>query len=130
MELGDNRDLYNRISYDVRLVAHRVGIQMGAKWSQIPPEDLLKVFHGSKQLQPYLRRFENNWATADLLQQFLHNKRRRNRRSDEETGNGNHEVDGDVEMGDLFTMQDLEDDRDDDNHGEGPSGSGAGAAAV
>ncbi|KIJ59353.1 hypothetical protein HYDPIDRAFT_33293 [Hydnomerulius pinastri MD-312] len=41
-----------------------------------PPRDLGNIFEVAKQQNPYLERFRNNWATSEIVKQFLRNRRK------------------------------------------------------
>lgn len=125
MGLANNRVRYNQMKFDVRRATHSVGIRLGSRWSEIKPDDLLKVYQWMRKQHPYLRRFERNWATSDLLQQYLHYKRRKPRKpSDSDKENGG-EANEDYDMEDLDDNMDL--DFDGPDRDEGSSGAGAGA---
>ena len=70
----------------------------------------------ARSRQPYLRRFVNDWATEDMVKQYLRNRRAYARR---------HGFDKAADDDNEVPMQADEEDEGeemDDNHGEGPSG--------
>ncbi|EKM52731.1 uncharacterized protein PHACADRAFT_31198 [Phanerochaete carnosa HHB-10118-sp] len=63
---------YNVILATIHRCAHAASINLKGGYKHIKPEDLAKVFALSKRLQPYFTRFKNDWATAEILKQYMH----------------------------------------------------------
>lgn len=113
-------DCFAHTQRTVRRVALEAGIDLLKLWHELSPEDLLKVYAGVRMfscipIQPlmcsgqsrakckYLARFENDWATADILRQYMQNQRKQERRKAVTTPNdddaGEQELDLDELMG-------------------------------
>lgn len=78
-------------------------------------------------MQPYLARFENDWATAAIVKQYIRNRRKYIRKPSKETGKSSNKVghidDFDEEGGDREGDDGKggDDDGEDDDDGEANS---------
>ncbi|KAI0785438.1 hypothetical protein BC629DRAFT_519160 [Irpex lacteus] len=71
---------YNMILATVRELAHAARLDLSCPYRRVTPENLNKIFSSARKLHPYLTRFENDWATAEILKQYLSSARRYGRR--------------------------------------------------
>ncbi|KAI0698806.1 hypothetical protein C8Q76DRAFT_246814 [Earliella scabrosa] len=76
MGLADNKPMYNRILSDVRrlVIKSKVNPQLG-----IRRQDTLQIGaiqELARDKHPYLGRFENDWATSQIIIQYLANRRK------------------------------------------------------
>ncbi|KAI6023242.1 hypothetical protein PISMIDRAFT_16427 [Pisolithus microcarpus 441] len=69
MHLEDDKDLYLSILQTIRDLTTQVNLDIKKDYHSQPHEKIGKLFH-----VPHLAKFENDWATAEILKQFLHNK--------------------------------------------------------
>ncbi|KAJ7831277.1 hypothetical protein B0H13DRAFT_1915499 [Mycena leptocephala] len=57
---------------DLALDAH---IDWKVPWKQIPVDQKASLFEVARTRHPYLAKFENDWATEELVEQFIKNRR-------------------------------------------------------
>lgn len=76
MGLEDDKDTYNAIMDTVHKVAAEATINLNSKWAQVSAEKLGQVYARVRQRHPCMVNYENDWATAALLQQYLSNSRK------------------------------------------------------
>ncbi|KAH9947318.1 hypothetical protein B0H21DRAFT_891428 [Amylocystis lapponica] len=81
MRLADDKPKYNAIMSGVRGLAWRSKLDFSKEFREQPAEELGYVFKVARKHFKYLRRFENDWATADLIAQTMRNKRKAARRN-------------------------------------------------
>ncbi|TBU31205.1 hypothetical protein BD311DRAFT_752850 [Dichomitus squalens] len=128
MGLLDNIARYRSIQRTVRDLIGRAGLDYHSIWRQQPKAVIGKVYRVARGRQPYLRRFVNDWATEEMVKQYLRNRRAYARRqgfADENNVEVPMQVDDDdgVPMDGVDGQGEDNDEEMDDNHGEGPSGS-------
>ena len=82
----------------MRELAHAARLDLSRPYRNVRAEDLTKIFSSvrgmfvflllsqlslsiqARKIHPYLSRFENDWATAEILKQYLSSVRRYGRR--------------------------------------------------
>ncbi|CDO71845.1 hypothetical protein BN946_scf184939.g69 [Trametes cinnabarina] len=76
MKLSDNKILYLACLMTVRdlCLAGRLDWKKGIR--EQSPTALGALYEVAREEQPYLKRFENDWATAQILIQFMANRRK------------------------------------------------------
>ncbi|KAG1730525.1 uncharacterized protein EDB91DRAFT_1085400 [Suillus paluster] len=89
MGLEDDRNQYISIQGDVHLLCARVGLDFSTKYVHQPAEILSKIFKLARREHPYLKRFQNDWATAEITKQYLQNKRKQSNRKRKARDEGN-----------------------------------------
>ncbi|KIJ63234.1 hypothetical protein HYDPIDRAFT_188453 [Hydnomerulius pinastri MD-312] len=76
MRLEDNKSEYLAIIATVHYLCPRVGLDYDVRFVDQPPASLGKLFRLARRSHPHLELFQNDWATAALVKQFLQNKRK------------------------------------------------------
>ncbi|KAF9554951.1 hypothetical protein CPC08DRAFT_821352 [Agrocybe pediades] len=78
MGLEGNRELYRTVKRVVRDSAIRSNIDFAQDYRNLPPERVAVIFRAVRSGSPYMdpKRFPNDWATAEILKQYLKNYRR------------------------------------------------------
>ncbi|KAI6014250.1 hypothetical protein PISMIDRAFT_17666 [Pisolithus microcarpus 441] len=83
MHLEDNKDLYLSILQTIWDLMTQVNLDIKKDYCLQPHEKIGKLF-----CVPHLAKFENDWATAEILKQFLHNKCKPKKRARESSSPG------------------------------------------
>ncbi|KIM60587.1 hypothetical protein SCLCIDRAFT_1183162 [Scleroderma citrinum Foug A] len=104
MELQDKRQTYLNIQRTVRALCHEGGLDLQRTYHQQSTCDLANIFEVAKKRHPYLNCFRNNWATMELVKQYLANRRKHTRmleqllasEVDDPTGSGGEDPTGDA----------------------------------
>ncbi|KAG1898840.1 uncharacterized protein F5891DRAFT_1190322 [Suillus fuscotomentosus] len=89
MGLEDARNQYISIQGDVHLLCAQVGLDFRTKYVHQPAEVLSKIFKLARREHPYLKQFQNDWATAEITKQYLQNKRKQSNHKRKAQGEGN-----------------------------------------
>lgn len=76
VDTEDDQKKYCGIQRTVHDVSLHAGISFNRSYRDQPSEIIAKIFKACRQAWPELARYENNWATAALLQQFITNRRK------------------------------------------------------
>lgn len=76
MGLTHDKPKYARCLRIVRDVALASRINWQKDYSHQDPLVLGRLFRAAQEKEPYLARFEASWATADMLKQFMRNRRK------------------------------------------------------
>ncbi|KAJ7612765.1 hypothetical protein FB45DRAFT_874968 [Roridomyces roridus] len=66
---------YNTIADTIRRLAQQADLPFNFTWKGQPLDKISIIYKAAAEKIPYLQRFENHWATKDLLQQYLKNRR-------------------------------------------------------
>ncbi|KAJ7606898.1 hypothetical protein FB45DRAFT_1040842 [Roridomyces roridus] len=66
---------YNTIADTIRRLAQQADLPFDLTWKGQPLDKISIIYKAAAEKIPYLQRFENHWATKDLLQQYLKNRR-------------------------------------------------------
>ncbi|KAF7972874.1 hypothetical protein HWV62_16656 [Athelia sp. TMB] len=75
-KMGDkNYDQYKAIQRYLHVLVFNARIDAELGWKQIPARDKATLFEVARDRIPFLARFEGDWATEDLVKQFLKNRR-------------------------------------------------------
>ncbi|KAI0821128.1 hypothetical protein BC629DRAFT_1435036 [Irpex lacteus] len=77
---SENQRRYNMILATVRELAHAARLDLSCPYRHVSPENLNKIFSMARKIHPYLSQFENDWATAEILKQYLSSVHRYGRR--------------------------------------------------
>ncbi|KZV97567.1 hypothetical protein EXIGLDRAFT_703214 [Exidia glandulosa HHB12029] len=87
MKLTGQKEVYKRIQRTVRRCVDRAGLDETKGIRRQDTVKLANIFKASRELQPYLRKFVNDWATIEFVKMLLRNRRqhaaRRARKSPE-----------------------------------------------
>ncbi|KAJ7733999.1 hypothetical protein DFH07DRAFT_967754 [Mycena maculata] len=70
-----NRDKYKSIQRGVKDFVIRGGVNWEKPWAETSSETKSKVYAVARELHPILRRFHNDWATEELIKQYIKNRR-------------------------------------------------------
>ncbi|KAF7347088.1 hypothetical protein MVEN_01462800 [Mycena venus] len=65
---------YKGIQRSLRDLTHQGGVNWEKQWSDISAEVKGKIF-AARERHPILARFHNDWATEDIIKQYIKNKR-------------------------------------------------------
>ncbi|KAJ7256047.1 hypothetical protein C8J57DRAFT_1721612 [Mycena rebaudengoi] len=79
MGLGTNRaddEQYKALMRNIRDLTLQARINWEEPWSQTPAGVKAQLFAVARERHPYLARFTNDWATEEIVKQFIKNKRR------------------------------------------------------
>ncbi|KIM59028.1 hypothetical protein SCLCIDRAFT_78527, partial [Scleroderma citrinum Foug A] len=80
MELQDDKLSYLAIQvcneHTVRDLCHAARLDWNRTYHEQPTRDLCNLFDVAKKEHPYLAWFHNNWATGELVKQYLRNRRK------------------------------------------------------
>ncbi|KIJ60002.1 hypothetical protein HYDPIDRAFT_170545 [Hydnomerulius pinastri MD-312] len=119
------------LGYDIQASVHhlcsRVGLDFNVKFVDQPPAALGKLFRLARHSHPELERFQNDWATAALVRQYLQNKRKqenKKRKAEAEPRNRGNK------RSRFDDYDDDEEDNEDEDEEETRRGSGRSAAAA
>ncbi|KIM34942.1 hypothetical protein M413DRAFT_32896 [Hebeloma cylindrosporum] len=133
-DTDEHKKLYRAITRSVRDSIIKRSIDLSLDFRKVDPDDLSAIFKWTRKMHPYMlkARFPQNWATAELVKQYMRNHRRyevkkgrmppRNQRSGaSSSGNATQlaNVDSDDE-------QELEGAENDENENEGSEANGSG----
>ncbi|KIJ70561.1 hypothetical protein HYDPIDRAFT_184817 [Hydnomerulius pinastri MD-312] len=76
MMLEDDKEHYLAIQRTVRDLCHAARLDWTRPYRDQPPRDLGNLFEVARKQHPHLKQFRNNWATAELVKQYLRNRRK------------------------------------------------------
>ncbi|KIJ65990.1 hypothetical protein HYDPIDRAFT_110112 [Hydnomerulius pinastri MD-312] len=76
MGLENDRECYLDIQSSVHDLVSRVGMQFDVPYNKQPPAQLGKLFKLTRRRHPCLENFENDWPVAEMVKQYLQNKRK------------------------------------------------------
>ncbi|EIW87425.1 hypothetical protein CONPUDRAFT_87204 [Coniophora puteana RWD-64-598 SS2] len=76
MGLQDDKAQYSTILATARNAFLAARLNPLTNYSEQPLRDLANVFEVAKKAHPILCRFTNNWATAAIVQQYIHSRKR------------------------------------------------------
>ncbi|KAF8955642.1 hypothetical protein BDZ97DRAFT_1609445, partial [Flammula alnicola] len=68
-------DVYQGIQRNLRDLVHNARIRWQSPWNEIPASDKSKLFQVAREQHPLLKRYTNDWATAELVKQYMKNRR-------------------------------------------------------
>ncbi|KAF8834097.1 hypothetical protein BDN67DRAFT_1016865 [Paxillus ammoniavirescens] len=88
MMLEDEKEHYLAIQRTVRDLCHAARLDWTRLYREQPPRDLGNLFEVARKQHPHLNCFRNNWATAELVKQYLRNRRKYARRRNHFTDRG------------------------------------------
>ncbi|KAG2024172.1 hypothetical protein CC2G_001750 [Coprinopsis cinerea AmutBmut pab1-1] len=82
MGLEEDYPLYLSISRTVKLAAIQTNAIAAKSFRSLPADKLAAIYRKVRDTHPYMdrRRFPGDWATAELLKQYLKNHRKYERR--------------------------------------------------
>ncbi|KAJ7760283.1 hypothetical protein DFH07DRAFT_957663 [Mycena maculata] len=66
---------YRAILRNMRDLTLQAGINWESPWAQIPSEQKAKLFAVERERHPILKRFHNDWATEEIVKQYIKNRR-------------------------------------------------------
>ncbi|THU93067.1 hypothetical protein K435DRAFT_800029 [Dendrothele bispora CBS 962.96] len=69
---------YNALLRSAREVVSEAHLDWQKPWADIPPADKAMAFSVLRERDPFLKRFENDWASEAMIRQYLKNKRKTN----------------------------------------------------
>ncbi|KIM87081.1 hypothetical protein PILCRDRAFT_4301 [Piloderma croceum F 1598] len=69
-----DKTLYNDILACVRTLAIGAGIDLSCKYKDQSITKMAKLMLAAKEVEPYLAKFEDNWATGQILRQYINGK--------------------------------------------------------
>ncbi|KAJ7907418.1 hypothetical protein B0H13DRAFT_2273676 [Mycena leptocephala] len=72
-----DEEAYKCLLRNVRDLALNARINWELPWKQIPVDQKASLFEVARTRHPYLAKFENDWATEELVKQFIKNRRNR-----------------------------------------------------
>ncbi|KIJ63921.1 hypothetical protein HYDPIDRAFT_29266 [Hydnomerulius pinastri MD-312] len=127
MGLENKKSDYLAIVASVHHLCSRVGLDFNVKFVDQPPAALGKLFRLARHSHPELERFQNDWATAALVRQYLQNKRKqenKKRKAEAEPRNRGNK------RSRFDDYDDDEEDNEDEDEEETRRGSGRSAAAA
>ncbi|KAF9230904.1 hypothetical protein BU15DRAFT_83045 [Melanogaster broomeanus] len=100
----------------------RVRMDFDVPYNKQPPAQLGKLFKLTRRRHEYLEKFENDWPTAELVKQYLQNKRKAKKRKAVESSNSN----GDGHVTKRTRFDDFDDFDDGEVSGGGEHGGSGG----
>ncbi|KAJ7655447.1 hypothetical protein B0H17DRAFT_1073443 [Mycena rosella] len=71
-----NRDIYKALMRNVRDLTLQAGINWELPWAQIPASNKASLFDVARARHPILEDYVNDWATEEIVKQYIKNKRR------------------------------------------------------
>ncbi|EJD42288.1 hypothetical protein AURDEDRAFT_126516 [Auricularia subglabra TFB-10046 SS5] len=75
MQLDNNQQLYKRIQRTVRRCVDKAALNEAHGIRKQDTIKLCNVYKAARELQPRLKRFVNDWATAEMVKLLLRNRR-------------------------------------------------------
>ncbi|KAK7689947.1 hypothetical protein QCA50_006587 [Cerrena zonata] len=75
MALEDDKPTYSFILAAVRVLCHSARIDTQLQFKRQPADKLGNIYASARELHPYLAQFKYDWATADMVKQYLHSCR-------------------------------------------------------
>ncbi|KAH9922139.1 hypothetical protein B0H21DRAFT_827036 [Amylocystis lapponica] len=76
MKLVGDRELYKTILREVPMLGMQAGLDYREDFKNQPAAKLGLVYKLAREMFPHLDEFENDWATAEVIKQYLYNKRK------------------------------------------------------
>ncbi|KAJ7653020.1 hypothetical protein B0H17DRAFT_1186397 [Mycena rosella] len=79
MGLGKNRkdrEIYKALLRNTRDLVLQAGINWELPWAKTPADAKAKLYAVARERHPILQRYVNDWATEEIVKQFIKNKRR------------------------------------------------------
>ncbi|KAJ7851748.1 hypothetical protein B0H13DRAFT_2359844 [Mycena leptocephala] len=79
MQLGDtadNHDAFKGIQRTLRDLVLQARINWEVQWSEVSAASKAQLYAVARERHPYLARFTNDWATEEIVKQYIKNKRR------------------------------------------------------
>ncbi|KAJ7234604.1 hypothetical protein C8J57DRAFT_156438 [Mycena rebaudengoi] len=76
--LGGNREDragYKTIQRNLRDLVHNARIDWEIPWKDTPAAAKAALFEVARERHPYLAEFQNDWATEEIVKQYIKNKR-------------------------------------------------------
>ncbi|TFY78733.1 hypothetical protein EWM64_g5276 [Hericium alpestre] len=75
---GDEEDryLYVRMLHDMRTVVENANVDWSLPYRKQDPEKMGRIYKRMRTLFPILSRYQNNWATGLMVQQYMNNHRK------------------------------------------------------
>ncbi|KAI0770689.1 hypothetical protein C8Q74DRAFT_1179042, partial [Fomes fomentarius] len=75
MGLKDDDRSYKHIQSDLRKLVYSVGLDLEKDFRLQDQEKLSVLYRAARKKHLILKKFENNWATAELVKMYLQNAR-------------------------------------------------------
>ncbi|KAJ7780646.1 hypothetical protein DFH07DRAFT_949876 [Mycena maculata] len=78
MGLGRNaedRERYKALMRNIRDLVLQAGINWEVPWAKVPAEAKGKLYAVARKRHPILKRYVNDWATEEIVKQYIKNKR-------------------------------------------------------
>ncbi|THH12490.1 hypothetical protein EW146_g7642 [Bondarzewia mesenterica] len=79
----EKQDLYASIQRWVRKFMNHAGMDLELHYSRQPTDKLAKVFKVARDMFPILGNFQNDWATAEYVKQYLNNHRKHAKKTEQ-----------------------------------------------
>ncbi|KAH9943972.1 hypothetical protein B0H21DRAFT_664768, partial [Amylocystis lapponica] len=76
MRLVGNEALYSAILREVARLSIQAGLDYCTDFKNQPAAELGLVYKLAREMFPMLEEFENDWPTAEIIKQYLYNKRK------------------------------------------------------
>ncbi|KAJ7110209.1 hypothetical protein C8R43DRAFT_1113767 [Mycena crocata] len=75
---GNEKDheMYKALMRNVRELTHQAGVNWELPWAKTPADVKAKLFAVARERHPIFKRYVNDWATEELVKQYIKNKRR------------------------------------------------------
>ncbi|KAG1748651.1 hypothetical protein EDB19DRAFT_1905001 [Suillus lakei] len=80
MKLKNNKAEYLAIQTTVHKLCSRIDLDFKVLYNAQPTSSLTKLFKLAQWNHPHLEKFQNDWATVELVKQFLQNKQKANKK--------------------------------------------------
>jgi len=74
-EMGISRATMKEILITMHRAVGQAGLDCRVKWVHQPSNSLTRIFVALRNAHPELCQYRNNWASADIIKQYLHNQR-------------------------------------------------------
>ncbi|KZT52716.1 hypothetical protein CALCODRAFT_486946 [Calocera cornea HHB12733] len=108
MRLGEDKTRYNFLADSVRKAFAQSGLSPQRRITDFSSEELSMVYKLAEKNSPELAAYDRQWASKDLLMQYLKNLKLRRKRTAAAAANANGNGDGEGEQGAGEEEEDAE----------------------
>ncbi|THH14042.1 hypothetical protein EW146_g6255 [Bondarzewia mesenterica] len=106
MQMDDDRQKYKSIQHQLRELSIRAGFDFNKTFTEQGHDKRNKLYKAAQEQIPELKRYVNDWATIEIVKQFVNNQRK----WDSKKGHGHSASASRCREGELRTIDEIEDD--------------------
>ncbi|THH16137.1 hypothetical protein EW146_g4450 [Bondarzewia mesenterica] len=106
MQMDDDRQKYKSIQHQLRELSIQAGFDFNKTFTEQGHDKRNKLYKAAREQIPELKRYVNDWATIEIVKQFVNNRRK----WDSKKGRGHSASASRCREGELQTINEIEDD--------------------